>query len=257
MAGVAWTTLAVLLLLSSFAAHEAAHAIAAKQLGLSIERMQIGVLGPWWAFRIGRLRFSLSPLLLTAAVKLNKEDQHRLLQLPYRDQAWLAGAGVIGNLVFCCVLFALSRGMRLATGAVNITNIAFVVAGLALGGLAWRFRRAICAHVVLSVGIVVLGITVLLAFADPFATMIGPSAIVDHLHVRSCEQALQFGAFVSLNMFVFNLLPLLPFDGGALAVLYARRKWGNTIGRFATWATAGLTLCAVALIAAIEAHRWV
>lgn len=207
-----WTTVAALLLLATVVAHEAAHALALRRLGIPIVEAGLGLpLAPRIVFAPrGRrtFRLSLSPWLIAAYVQPDPKREGDIARLPYRDRTWFEGAGIVANLLIGLVAIAGVFGLR--------ERWWLAVALLVAACGTWVFRRALCAYVLPVAGLaalVFLGQGVVLLFGEPS----GPVGLARMMAVSSGETALLLAGVMSLSLAILNMAPLFPFDGGRIA----------------------------------------
>jgi membrane-associated protease RseP (regulator of RpoE activity) len=222
-----FVALAVLLIILSIAAHEFGHACAMKSIDVRFDEAGLGIPIP----RVPCLRLSfkrngkpplilcLHPLMLGAYVKVPADEQAKLDALPYKDKAFIFGAGILANLIFAGVLLT---GANFAyfgfTIVAMLTDTRFIVtAGITLFLI--LFPKFFCRYLVPVLGLAMLGLVIWAVLNDPLKSLAGPIGIgkmVANFSV-SIMMAVNMGAIVSLALATCNALPFYPLDGGLIA----------------------------------------
>ncbi len=219
---VLWTALAAVLSYATVVAHEAAHAVAMRRLGVRVAEVAFGLpLWPQWKLAPTTRRsftLSLSPWPLSAHVRAHEDDVDRMGRLPYRDDAWISGAGIAINLVV--------GGGALAINALvnGRWQLGSVLAGLSV--LLWVFRRMFVAYLVPALAFPLAG-----WFAWMIVTMYSEgrtqfNATVVDLLPSSPLEALALAGGISLTLGLINMMPFVPLDGGRVVLVAARQLFG-------------------------------
>jgi Zn-dependent protease len=218
---VLWTTMAVVLFLCTLIAHEAAHALALRKLGIPIVEVGVGLpIPPSFTFRPTWLPFrvSLSPWLIGAYVMPDPKREADIEALPYRDQAWYCGAGVVANISLGAFLWA--------TADVLSGHWRQAIVLITIGILAWVLRRSFCAYLIplLSLaGLVFLGWVLLHSSPSEPQGVVGIGRL---LLSSSLQESLVTAGACSLAVGVLNIVPLFPLDGGRIVGALVGR-WGS------------------------------
>jgi Zn-dependent protease len=234
-----WTAIAILLLIASVAAHEAAHALALRRLGFRIIEVGVGIpIGPRLKIDSGRLPFRvvLSPILLGAYVMPDPDDAEAIAALPYRDRAWYSGAGVLVNLVIGTAALALVAALDGHWLSSAVTA--------AVGVVLWVARRPFCSY-----GIPVLGLPVLALTAWSLTSTLGqpegPVGLVTGLQSNSLTTAILLAGLASIGLGLLNMLPMLPFDGGHVIEAALDSRGGSEATRWFSGVTGALSAALV------------
>jgi regulator of sigma E protease len=184
--------------------HEAGHYVAARAGGIRVESFSIGVGPALWSRRIGTTEWVLRALPVGAYVRYDPTTAARRGVL-----ACVVAAGPAANLCAAALAFVVAAALAgahvpVAVGLAQTVGVARVIcAGLA-SLLSWR-------------GLHDLGGPLMLAHIAGSAAALGPVAL---LHVVG---------FLSVNLAVFNLLPIPVLDGGRLVVLAVEALRGRRL----------------------------
>lgn len=227
--------------------HEAAHAIAMRRYGVEIKEAGLGIPIPGFIFRfrVPWLSFplTLSPILLGAYVEPTPRGNQQTNALPYRERALIFGAGVLGNVLVGSLLtiIALFIFKDLGEPAVYIRLIAMTAIALVIV----RFSKLFC-----SIGIPILGLAFvgLLLYtlipglienfqesalhggapADKDPILIGPIGIThEATTLKTAIEVFRLAVAISFGIGIFNMLPLLPLDGGRIFGMIIERVLGK------------------------------
>lgn len=217
--------LTLLLIFISVTAHEYGHLRAMQMHGIKVEKMAVGVPIPFLTIKIQHPKFLqgvpvyLSPILLLGFVK--PVDNKKLLRLPSHKQLDVDAGGIVMNIIFSSFAYAI-----LARSLIYFAGFMALGIGVFLGGkIITRYILPLC-----SLVLIVL---------VPYALIISIKALPDAGHsssvamakvfssISTFREALSLSAIVSLLMAVMNLLPLVPFDGGRMVMVYLK-KWCST-----------------------------
>jgi Zn-dependent protease len=225
---VAFTALTTLLVLASVAAHEAGHYVVLHRLGIPVDQVALGLaIRPRLVFAPTERRpyeVSISPWLVSAHVRVHADHLDEAEALGYHDDAWVAGVGIVANLVF--------GGVALA--AVNLLrgSAIGVLVGGALAVAAWYGCRLLCSYVFPVLGLGALALLVY-SIVDSIGSdeSAGPVGVGKLLVAHDLTQALMVATVFSLALAAINLAPVPPLDGG--------RTWSRIIQRLAGRAAEG------------------
>ena len=221
--------------------HELGHFLAAKRLGIPIARFSIGFGRKLWGFKMGGTEYWLSMIPCGGYVMPALKDEEAFEKIPLASRIIFFLGGPVANVV----------GALLCLSLMNIVNLGFSVNSVIylpleqIGNLMMQIWTAIPLlfsqpeHLTSIVGIVAAG---------------GAHVGLDFVRL------LQFSVLLNLNLAVFNLLPILPLDGGKI-VMGVLRKIYQPLRRLEMPLTVGgwvlllgLTLYATALDLARVAH---
>jgi regulator of sigma E protease len=213
--------------------HEIGHFWAARRLGLPVARFSIGFGPRLWGWRRGRTEFWLSAFPLGGYVMLDLADAEDYFRIPLARRIAFSAAGPLANLVFPLPLFAL----------LNVLESGFSLQGVLLAPLAQTADAA-------------LRITALLpsVFASPenLSGLVGIVAQSSELTL-TFERTVGFAIMMSVNLAIFNLLPLPLLDGGKIAVDLLHRLSPRGVLRYLEPVTAGGLLLLLALFVLVTA----
>lgn len=216
------TTLAALLFIGSLLAHEAGHALILQRLGFTIKEAGLGLpFKPRLILPPTERRpfaLSLSPWLFGAYVMGRDEDEEQINALPYKDNAWFSGIGVVVNLVLGLLLGAV--GAALSNSPLRAAIYVTIAAAL------WYGQILFTAYVIPA-----LALPGLVFMAFSIATTLGqPSGVVAIGHalvVANPITAIEIAGVLSFSVGILNMLPLWPFDGGRICGQLIRQWFGK------------------------------
>lgn len=207
--------------------HEMGHLLAARALGIPIARFSVGFGPKIWGFRRGPTEYWLSAIPLGGYVLPDLEDPRSYFRIPLGKRILFALAGPIANLLIPIPLFA----------ALNVLTHGATFEGIFVRPFVQTAE--LCARIVVAIPQV---------FAQP-DLMSGIVGIVSQGGAfvgASVARALQFGIVISLNLAVFNLLPIPILDGGKI-VFDVLERLNPKVQRYAGAAAAGGLLFLLAL----------
>ncbi len=184
--------------------HELGHYWVGKASGLAVAEFAVGWGPRLFSFRRGETLWTVRALPLGGYVRWQEEGPGGYLTAPFRARLWALFAGPLANLLLAVVLLAVLYGPMLGGGAGALgqalqTTVAFVSFWVSL------FQE------ILTGGAVSLDGPV--GIAQATAEMV----------IAGWEQTLLYSAFMSVNLGLFNLMPVPGFDGGRLLLLGVER----------------------------------
>jgi regulator of sigma E protease len=214
--------------------HELGHFLAAKRIGIPIARFSIGFGPKVWGFKMGETEYWLSVIPCGGYVMpaLKDEEAFEKIPLNWRILFFLGGpaANILG--AFLCLSL-----MNIGQHGFSVDSVIY----LPLEQI-WQMVRQI-------------GTAIPLLFSEPehLSGIVGIVAAGGAQVGLSVVRLLQFSVLLNVNLAVFNLLPILPLDGGKI-VMGLMRKIHQPLRRLEVPLTvggwvllAGLTLYATAL----------
>ena len=221
--------------------HELGHFLAAKRLGIPIARFSVGLGPKVWGFKMGKTEYWLSLIPCGGYVLPAMKDEEAFDKIPLKNRILFSLAGPAANIL----------GAFLGLSLMNIIKLGCSVNSAIILPLEQIWQMA-----------VQIGAAIPLLFSQPehLSGIVGIVAAGSTLVGLSFVKLLQFSVLLNVNLAVFNLLPILPLDGGKI-VMGLLRKIHQPLRRLevpltlAGWVLlAGLTLYATALDLARVAH---
>ncbi len=218
--------------------HEAGHFWAARLLRLPVARFSIGFGPRLWGWRRGCTEYWISALPLGGYVMLDVADAEAYFRIPLARRIAFSAAGPLANLLFPLPLFAL---LNVLTQGPSLHAVLLAPPGQTL-------------EAALTIATLLPSI-----FASPenLSGLVGIVAQSDALTL-SFERTVGFAIMMSVNLAVFNLLPLPLLDGGKIAVDLLHRASPRGVLRYLEPVTAGgflLLLALFALVTALDLFR--
>ena len=243
-----YTTIFVILFLMAVFLHEYGHLSAMHKNGIKVNNLSIGVpIGPMIVIRHPKLCFGIpvqiSPFLIMGSVR--PENPEEIDELSFDKQLEIYGGGIVMNCLFSIFLL------------LSITKKLWVaVSCLILGIVILKFRAKVCTYVLplLSAFAVVIIPWLVMTAAKmvPDAGQNSSLALQEIAeHVSDLRMAVLFASVSSVCMAVFNLVPLMPLDGGRLVLVYFKKWFPEKLIRVYTGATIVVTL-AIMLISTYD-----
>jgi regulator of sigma E protease len=217
----------VLLLALLILIHEIGHFLAAAALGIPVERFSIGFGPKLWSFKRKETEYWISAVPLGGYVLPAVRDERELLQIPWGKRILFCLGGPAANLALPVVLFMV---LNLMAGDVSMHGI-FVKPVVQTAELLCR---------------IVTGLPQLFARPDALSGVVGIVAAGGEFVRSDVTRAVHFTILLSVNLAVFNLLPIPVLDGGKI-VLYLLEK----LHRKAVRLYVPLTVIGVVLIVAL------
>jgi regulator of sigma E protease len=213
--------------------HEAGHLWAARRLGLPVARFSIGFGPALFRWRRGATEYWLSALPLGGYVLLDLEEPEDYFAVPMARRIAFSAAGPLANLLLPLPLFAVLNAL---SGDLSLH-------GLLVAPVAQTLDAA-------------LRIAALLpsVFASP-ENLSGLVGIVAHSQALtlSVERTLTFASLMSINLAIFNLLPLPLLDGGKIVLDLVHRASPRGALRYLEPVTTGGLILLVALFVLVTA----
>lgn len=179
------------------AIHEYGHLLAAKWCGIPVERFSIGFGPKLFGFTRGGTSYWLSMIPIGGYV-LPALDQDASRRLPLHKNIAFALGGPVANVI--TAYFGLVALGVLQFGLSTVAAVSFATTRL------W-----------LDVQSMVHAIATLFSSMNEISGVVGIVAIGGSHFGSTATGLLVFAVAISLNLAVFNLLPLPPLDGGRIA----------------------------------------
>ena len=221
--------------------HELGHYLTAKWMGIPIARFSVGLGPKVWGFKTGETEYWMSMTPCGGYVMPAMKDEEAFDKIPLMSRILFALGGPAANILgaFACL------------SLMNIVKLGWSVNCVIYLPLEQIWQMAIQ-----------IGATIPLLFSQPehLSGIVGIVAAGGALVGLSFVKLLQFAVLLNVNLAVFNLLPILPLDGGKI-VMGLFRKICQPLLRLEVPLTvggwvllAGLMLYASALDLARVAH---
>ncbi|MHC4177387.1 MAG: site-2 protease family protein [Planctomycetota bacterium] len=203
--------------------HELGHFLAARWVGIPVERFSIGFGPKVCGIRRGRTEYWISAVPIGGYVMLDLEDEQAFFRIsPGRRLLFFLG-GPVANFLLPVPLFAILNvlGGDVSFHAVVVAPVIQTGETLAalLAVLPQLFNRPDAVSGVL--GIVVQG---------------------GHFVGTDLAKAMQFAILLSLNLAVLNLLPIPVLDGGKILLLLLEKVHPKSVRLYVPLCLVGLVL---------------
>jgi regulator of sigma E protease len=181
------------------ALHEFGHLLAAKWMRIGITRFSIGFGPKLWGFKMGATEYWLSMIPCGGYVIPALKDHEAFGKLPLTNRVIFALGGPVANIA----------GAFLCLSAVNAVRLGFSINSVIylpleqIGALAMQ-----------------IGAVIPMLFSQPeqISGIVGIVAVGGaHVGLNVVRLA-QFAVVLNLNLAIFNLIPILPLDGGKIVM---------------------------------------
>ena len=221
--------------------HELGHFLAAKRMGIPIARFSVGMGPKVWGFKMGETEYWLSLIPCGGYVMPAMEDAEAFDKIPLKSRILFALGGPTANIL----------GAFLCLALMNIVKHGWSVGSVIYLPLEQIWQLAIQTGT---------AIPLLMRQPDHLSGIVGIVAMGGGFVGLSLVKLLQFSALLNVNLAVFNMLPILPLDGGKIVMGLFRKVYQPlrrlevplTIGGWVLMA--GLMLYATALDLGRVAH---
>jgi regulator of sigma E protease len=220
--------------------HELGHFLAAKRMGIPIARFSVGLGPKVWGFKMGETEYWLSMIPCGGYVMPAMKDEEAF-EIPLKSRILFALGGPAANIL----------GAFLCLSLMDIVKL-----GCSVNSVIYLPLEQIC-QMAMQIG---TAIPLLFSQPEHLSSIVGIVA-AGGAHVGlSFVKLLQFSVLLNMNLAVFNLLPILPLDGGKIVMGLLRKIYQPlrrlelplTVGGWVL--LAGLILYATAIDLARVAH---
>ena len=176
--------------------HELGHLLAAKAVGIPVERFSIGFGHVLWKRRYGDVEYCLSAVPLGGYVMPRIADEAELFALPLSKRIvfWLGGP--VANFLSAALLLAVLGAMQTGTASAIFVEPWIKTASLT--------------------GQLLAVIPMLFTQPDKLSGVVGIVSAGNQVMQDGLASGLRFAVLLNLNLAVFNLLPIAPLDGGKI-----------------------------------------
>jgi regulator of sigma E protease len=190
-------------------AHEAGHYVAARWAGIPVERFSIGVGPSLWSRTRAGTEFRVAAIPLGGYVLPAIEDEETWFRIPVRERIVFALGGPVANLLLPLPLLAARHVLQegFSWGAIFVAPFVDVAGMLA------------------SVG---AGLATLASQPDALSGVVGIVVEGNRLVGTDPMRALGFSSFLSVNLAIFNLLPIPALDGGKILLALVEKLHPST-----------------------------
>lgn len=184
--------------------HELGHFLAARWMKIPIARFSIGFGPKLWSCKKGETEYWLSLVPMGGYVLPAIEDEAEFFKIPVYKRVIFSAGGPAANIVVPIILFGASN---IVTSGFSFMNV-FIKPFFQTLDVLINFLAVI---------------PLLFSGPDQISGVIGVVALGGQYIGADILRALQFSIMLSLNLAVFNLLPVPALDGGKI-ILYLLEK---------------------------------
>lgn len=181
--------------------HELGHFLAGRWMGIPMARFSIGFGPKLWAWQRGKTEYRLSWIPVGGYVLPDVQDEKEFFQIPIRKRVVFTLGGPLANILTACLIFAVLNTIS---------------TGLSLSGLFVKPFTQTATQLYQMFAM----IPQLFSHPDRLSGVVGIVSQGNAFIGGSFLKALSFSILLSVNLAVFNLLPIPALDGGKL-LLYA------------------------------------
>jgi membrane-associated protease RseP (regulator of RpoE activity) len=246
--------LAFFLIIFSIFLHELGHALYMKKYKIPIETFSVGLPFPLKIKFTSQKIFEgatvqFTPFLLGAFVSPTKEGEELHKSLPYIHQADIYGAGPLANIIFSGILGILYVILDITDG--TFESKAFWTLGIfaAFTFLLCVFRKIFMRYLTVPIGLMLAVFVVWSMLGAPTESVGGPVSITQEVTkvAINIPQAIRIAMLLSLSIGLFNLLPLVPLDGGKILNTVVGKYLGKTVQKIHLIGTSIIFVCLVGI----------
>jgi regulator of sigma E protease len=215
--------LIVLLLGLLILIHELGHFLAAKWMGIPVERFSVGFGPKVWGFRREPTEYRVSAIPLGGYVLPAVRDEREFFRIPLAKRLVFSLGGPAANLALPVVLF---MGLNVAAGDVSFY-------GIFVGPVVQTFEL-LCR--------IVAALPQLFVRPEGLSGVIGIVAMGGEYVASDLTKAVQFTIVLSLNFAVFNLLPIPVLDGGKILLYLIETVYPKAVRLYVPLTIIGVVL---------------
>lgn len=185
--------------------HEFGHLVAAKACGIPLTRFSVGLGRKLWGVRLGGTEYCVS-LFPFGGYVLPALPAEELQDLPVHRQVIFALGGPLANIIAAVVALWVYYCFHTGFPFAEALFVAFEQTG-ALIALLVRMLPTLLSHPEQAMG--------LIGAVEKGGEYVG----------TDIQRLLEIAALLNLNLAVFNLLPILPLDGGRIVMAILQRLY--------------------------------
>jgi regulator of sigma E protease len=184
--------------------HEWGHLVAAKRMGIPIARFSVGFGPKLWGFKMGETEYWLALFPFGGYVMPALAEENDFENLPLRSRVVFSLGGPVANFL----------GAFLGLAVINCVQFGFSVASVIF------LPCEQIGTLVLQIGSL---IPALFSQPEHLSGVVGIVAAGGMQVGLSVVKLLQFFVLLNVNLAVFNLIPILPLDGGKIVMGVLRK----------------------------------
>ena len=184
--------------------HELGHLLAAKRLGIPMARFSVGFGPKVWGCKIGETEYWLSLIPCGGYVLPAMDDEDAFDKIPLKRRILFSLGGPAANIL----------GAFLCLSLMNAAKLGFSMHSAIYLPLEQIWQMAIQ---------IATAIPLLFSQPEHLSSIVGIVAAGGAYVELSFVKLLQFSVLLNVNLAVFNLLPILPLDGGKIVIGLLRK----------------------------------